>query len=267
MRKTSPRWRAAVATAVLACATTAVAGDTALIVLLDRQPYFQGSYGAYASPWSADSEPALLHGRDYADTITIDPLTFPDGTLISTRWPLAKPKKAGVWGYHALSFGNYDGGLPPAAVKPREVRHIRRLRETFAFRYDGSASFNLLNEFYLTSRPGDAAAKVIEVGVLLHAPASSMAFVRAGNRIATFDDGAGRVWLITRTGSYVTIARQDGTDLPHGTIDLKPILALLVRFHVITGREWFNGIAFGTEPTDEAGVTRLHIDHWRVDYD
>jgi hypothetical protein len=58
-----------------------------------------------------------------------------------------------------------------------------------------------------------------------------------------------------------------GEDFLQGEIDISRVLKLLVHSGVITGKEWFNGIAFGTEPTEGAGRTRLTIEHWRVDYE
>jgi hypothetical protein len=237
------------------------------VVLQDSQPYFQGSYGAYASPWSTSFDASLVHGKDYLDTITLEASSFPDGAIIDTRWPLTKPMNSGVWGYHALSFGNYDGGHPPKSVTPKQVRDIRRLSERFAFSYRGSDQFNLLNEFYLTSRAGAADAKVIEIGFFLHAPSSSVRFIEKGQKISAFNDSDGRQWQITRTNNYVTILPSGAKDFLQGEIDIRSALTLLVDRGAITGDEWFNGIAFGTEPTEGAGHTSLTIERWRVDYE
>lgn len=236
------------------------------IILPDQQPYFQGSYGAYASPWSIFFDKTLQQGVDYADSITIRPTTFPNGTIIDTRWPESPPTKTGVWGYHALSYGNYDGGKPPRAVVPRQVKDIAALRETFDFSWSGSARFNLLNEFYLTSAAGRSDAKVVEIGFLLHAPASSVDFVNAGTFIGNFREANGRMWTINRTRNYITIMPVDAQDCLRDRINIKVVLDFLVRKKVLTGLEWFNGIAFGTEPTSGAGTTRIAVNHWDVEY-
>jgi hypothetical protein len=256
-----------VATTLQMSCAVAASDNEQLIVLQDSQPYFQGSYGGYAGPWSTFFDASLVHGKDYLDTITLRPSSFPDGAVIDTRWPLTKPKNSGVWGYHALSFGDYDGGHPPKSVMPKQVRDIRRLSERFAFSYEGSDQFNLLNEFYLTSRAGEADAKVIEIGFFLHAPSSSVRFIEKGKKISAFNDSDGRLWKITRTNNYVTILPSGGKDLLQGEIDIRSVLKLLVDSGVITGSEWFNGIAFGTEPTEGAGHTSLTIERWRVDYE
>ena len=264
--------RPAIALCVAAAAfgllgSAVAAGKTErLIVLQDGQPYFQGSYSAYASPWSTFFDKTLVHGTDYLDTITVRPSTFPNGTLIETRWPTTTPVKSGVWGYHAVSFGNYDGGKTPKAVTPRRVKDIRKLEQAFAFAYSGSTNFNLLSEFYLTSRAGNAAAKVIEIGYFLHTPPSSARYNRAATPLGAFTDSAGRGWMITQAKTYVMVTPTDARDIPRGRIDIRELLDLLVRKGVISGDEWFNGIAFGMEPTEGGGRTRLRIIHWRVVY-
>jgi hypothetical protein len=235
------------------------------VVLQDGQNYFQGSFGAYASAWGTFFDKSLVRGKDYADTITLRPDRFPAGTVIDTWWPLTMPNK-GVWGYHSIFYGNYDGGHPPEAVKPRRVRDIRQLDQDFSFRYTGSAKFNLLTEFYLTGRAGDNAAKIIEIGFFLHTPEETMKFIRNGDYIATYRDATRREWRITRSGTYVTIVPTDGADIPDGRIDMLQVLNLLIKTGTITGAEWFNGIAFGLEPTVGAGKTRLLIRDWRVHY-
>ena len=244
------------------------ASETAdqIIILTDQQPYFQGSYEAYASPWSTFFDNRLVRGTDFLDTITVYPATFPDGTVIDSRWPLTKPEKSGVWGYHALSFGNYDGGHPPVLPRPQQVKDIHELSEEFEFSYEGSGNFNLLNEFYLTSLPGDAAAKVIEIGIFLHVPESTVRFIRSGEQIGVFTDQDGQIWKITQAKGYVMIVADGNADVRRGRADLRQILAFLMAKNVITGEEWFNGLAFGMEPVEGAGRTQLRIEHWRVVY-
>lgn len=252
-------------TLLLAGIASAQRGDPP-IRLRDGDPaWYKGRYSAYVSPWGAAAEKARI-GIDYADAITIRPRTFPDGTVIETLWPTRALTRAGVWGYMALSYGNYDGGAPPVAVVPRRVRDIRILAQSFAYRYAGSDRFNLLTEFYLTSRAGDSAAKVVEIGFLLHTSPSSRGFVAGGRSLGSYVDADGRRWLMTRNGNFVTIAPSGFVDVRQGRIDMRAALAALVRNGTITGAEWFNGVGFGTEPTVGAGRTRIDVARWRVDY-
>lgn len=252
---------------VLATAAWSLAAADAVIVLQDRQPYYRGSYQAFASPWSTFFETGLVHGVDYRDTIAVRPDAFPDRTVIESIWPARAPLKSGVWGYNALSFGNYDGGRPPVPVMPRQVMTIRRLDESFAFRAGGSPFFNLLTEFYLTSKAGDETAKVAEIGLFLHTPQTTAAFAGTGTLIGGYRDRQGRAWSVRRQGRYYLIVPTNGEDVTSGTIEIAPLLRWLMRRHVLTGHEWFNGIAFGMEPAPGGGRTRLIVDRWRVIYE
>lgn len=237
------------------------------ITLQDRENFYQGSYLAYASPWSTFVDTAMKRGEDFFDTITVNPETFPDGTVINSRWPTLRPMKTGVWGYHAVSFGRYDGGDPPEKVEPKQVKAIEQLVQCFKFSYKNSPNFNLLNEFYLTSAPGDTKAKVIEIGFFLHLPPNGgFDELSAKTKITRFKDSSYRDWVITRGEKFVTIFPEDGRDVTEGTIDVREFLKVLIDNGVITGNEWFNGIAFGMEPTRGGGQTELTVERWKVFY-
>lgn len=252
--------------AILALAALATSSPPSTIMLQDREPFYRGSYQAFASPWSTFLEPGLVHGIDYRDTIIVRPDSFPDGTIIDSIWPRRAPARSGVWGYNALSFGNYDGGRPPLPVTPRRVRDIHHLDEAFAFRYAGSPCFNLLAEFYLTARAGDEKAKLFEIGFFLHTPRTTAAYAGAGSLISSYRDRSGRVWTVHRQGTFHMIIPANGEDVQAGTIEIAPLLSWLMQKRILAGSEWFNGMAFGIEPAPGGGHTRVVVDHWRVTY-
>lgn len=234
------------------------------VTLQDQQNYTEGSYTAYASPWSIFFDKTLRHEVDYLDTISVQPATFPDGTVIRTQWPINHPMAKGVWGYMALGFGNYDGGKPEIHVLSHQVKDIKELNQAFSYKWQYSPNFNLLNEFYLTSKPGDSQSKMIEIGFLLHVP--DLAWANSSTVIGSLTDASRQAWSIRRAGNYVMIFPQDGRDILSGRINVLSFLKFLTLRGVITGNEWFNGIAFGMEPIKGAGSTQLTIDHWHVTY-
>jgi hypothetical protein len=83
-------------------------------------------------------------------------------------------------------------------------------------------------------------------------------------QIGTFTDPAGRGWTVARDdGAAFTMFRPtDGSDV-QGTIYWKEMLAFLISKSVITGAEYFNGIAFGPEPRLGNGAAQLSL---TVDY-
>ena len=238
--------------------------DAETVVLPDAKLYTRGLYSAYAAPFSSEVDRSLRRGPDYLDTITIQPSTFPNHTLFDVRWPARQHVPTGVWGYHALSFGNYGGGPVDTLIPPRQAGAIRELSSTFDYVFTGSANFNLLTEFFLTSRPGDAGAKVSEIGFLLHVPPATRAFMRRGETITDFTDRSGIAWRITRVGTYFMVAPVGERILARGTVDYAAVIRLLIAKGQIRSDSWFNGLAFGAEPTIGGGRTRLYVRRWQV---
>jgi hypothetical protein len=236
------------------------------LVKQDEELYTKGSYIAYAAPWSAQSS-KLKAGKDFVDTITIDEKHFPAKTRIAWHWPLDLPKRTGVRGYNALSFGNYDSGVPERPVTPIQVKAIRTGWQSFAWRYEPIAGdFNLLAELYLTSTAGNSEAKTVEIGFMLHAPDTTRQWVQSGVAKSDWRDAFGTTWEISQNKGpgipYVIFTPKGGTDLLKGRLDIKGALAELRRAGVISGDEWLNGVAFGAEPVSGSGF--IIVDDWTV---
>lgn len=239
--------------------------NTSLLTFLDRAFYTQGQYGAYASPWSTVYDSTLKRGIDYSDSIIVNPRTFTDSSIIGWRWPNRSSTATGVWGYMSVWFGNYDGGEPAVQVTPRQVKNITTLRQDFSLSPISSGSFNILNEFYLTSQAGNSAAKVIEIGYFLHSSTEASTFFSTGQPIGSYLDASGQMWDARIQGTFCMLIPRAGTDVLTGSIDVKAMLAFLTTKGVITGNEWFNGIALGVEPVSGSG--ELRIGRWSVTYD
>ncbi|WAC18286.1 hypothetical protein OVA24_13685 [Luteolibacter sp. SL250] len=249
----------------------AFAAEQGTRVLGDREFFTQGSFIAYAAPWSTDfgAGKALRHGIDYQDEITVRPETFPADVGISWHWPLTPPKETGVYGYHAISYGSYDGGIPEKAIPSRQVKAIATLTETFRFSTARPiGDFNLLTEFFLTKSPGTE-EKVAEVGFFLRTAKSAVEFADAGEQHGIFTDPAGRKWKVATQsaphGPYHMFIPEDAAEVPEGTIDFKAALDFLRAKKQITGGEWFNGLAFGIEPITGSGS--LHVERLSVRYE
>lgn len=249
-----------IALALIAGPSIAFAEETPRI-LADKEFFTKGSFIAYAGPWSTyfGTGKALKHGVDYADEIAVRPETFPANVEFSWHWPLTTAKNAGVYGYNALSFGNYDGGTPEVAVTPRQVKSIGALTETFHFAMARPiGDFNVLSEFFLTSEKGTE-KKVAEVGFFLRPAKSAITFADAGEQLGTFTDVTSRAWKVGKQPAphgpyymFITVG-----DVLEGTIDFKAALDFLRAKGHVTGEEWFNGLAFGIEPVTGSGSLRV----------
>jgi hypothetical protein len=230
-------------------------------VLADKAFYTKGSFIAYASPWSVDvaGGPALKQGVDYADEFVVRPGTFPADVEFSWHWPLTPPKHTGVYGYNAVSFGSYHGGVPEVPVPARQVKEIGTLSETFRFEMARPlGDFNVLTEFFL-AKESSGEPKVAEIGFFLRAAKSAIPFADAGEQLGTFTDASGRAWKVAKQPAphgpfYMFIA---AGEVLEGTIDLKAALDFLRSKKHVTGEEWFTGLAFGVEPVSGSGSLRL----------
>jgi hypothetical protein len=249
-------------------ALTSLAMAEAPTILQDKAFYTKGSWIAYAAPWSVDvkGSPALQHGVDYADEIAVQPETFPAHSEFSWQWPLTPPKHTGVYGYNALSFGSYDGGVPQTPITPRQVKTIGTLSETFRFAMPRSiGDFNVLTEFFLAEKESGE-PKVGEVGFFPHAAKTAIPFANAGEQLGVFTDATGRAWKVSKQpaphGPYYMFI--PAGDVLEGTIDFKAALDFLRAKGQVSGEEWFTGLAFGIEPT--AGSGSVGVENLSVTY-
>lgn len=231
-------------------------------ILVDREFYTKGSFIAYAAPWSVDvgGGPALKHGIDFADEIAVRPETFPANAELSWHWPLTPPTHTGVYGYHAVSFGNYHGGVPEVPVPARRVKEIRCLTETFRFDLAHPiGDFNVLTEFFLADKV-DGESKVAEIGFFLRPAKSALLFAAAGEQLGVFQDPSGRAWKVAKQpapyGPFSMFI--PASAVLAGTIDFKAALDFLRAKGGVTGEEYFTGLAFGIEPVAGSGSLHLH---------
>lgn len=237
------------------------------IVLGDQKFYSKGSFIAYAAPWSTYSGAgkALKHGVDFLDEITVRPETFPANVEFTWHWPLVAAKESGVYGYNAVSFGSYDGGVPQTPIKPCRVKELGTLVETF--RFDSArpvGDFNVLTELFLRKDP--EGEKIAEIGFFLRAAQSAVEFVNAGQQLGTYTDASGRAWKVAVQpaphGPYHMFLPEG--EVLEGAIDFKAALEFLRGKGRLTGDEWFTGLAFGIEPIMGSGSIRLK--NLAVDY-
>jgi hypothetical protein len=237
-------------------------------VLADKEFYTKGSFIAFAAPWSTEVKgaPPFQRGVDYADEIAVQLGTFPADVELTWHWPLTPPKHTGVYGYTAISFGSYDGGVPETPIPPRQVKAIVTLSETFHFAMARPiGDFNVLNEFFLCGK-STGEPKVAEIGFFLRTSRSATVFADAGEQLGTFTDASGSAWKVAQQpgpqGPYYMFL--PAGEVLEGALDFKAALDFLGTKTRLTGEEWFTGLAFGVEPI--AGSGSLHLQTLSVSY-
>lgn len=228
----------------------------------DSQNYFQGPYVAFAGDWSVTGgKVSLKRGVDYADHILINPQKFPTDTVMHWQWPQTRAK-SGVYGYLHVAYGNYAGGVPPKLIASRPISKISELKTHFAVQIDGGQSdYNLLSETFLTATPGGSPNSIMEVGFLPHISIAGREYFMLGKQLGIWTDPAGRRWKVAMQGHYCMFV-PDGPDMMEGVLDFGSAFVWLRSQGLLTGREWFSGVAIGIEPVLGSGSAQ--IKQWDV---
>jgi hypothetical protein len=234
------------------------------VLIRDSENYLDRQFLAFVGDWSVSTgKERLTRGPDYADSIIIDPRTFPNGSDIAWRWPDRPPQK-GVYGYLHLAYGSFAGGATKEPVAPEQVSRIRTLKTLFAVddvRSDGQ--FNVLSETFVTRAKGDFSTKALEVGFLTHLSDHGREHFDKARQIGTFTDPGGRRWTVAEMNGFCMFVPED-EPVSSGVLHYDAAFAWLVSKGLLTGNEWFNGLAIGVEPVSGSGG--LRVSRWEILY-
>lgn len=242
----------------------------ATIVVPDSTNFTLGRYLAYAAPYSLEraAQSKFVRGKDYLDTIEVRPSSFPSGSTLRWRWP-DRLSGSGAYGYMQLTFGNYDGGKPEVPVAPIRARDIRRFSQTYQVSLAGAPSgFNVLTEFYLTTRAGVAASKYEEIGFFANLSDDGQRFFDTARLVGTWTDDAGRQWIcrsIQAGSAHEYIMFYSGGQVLSGRLDMKSAIDWLASKDEVDLDHYVNGLAIGVEPV--RGVGAMAVPHWNVTLD
>jgi hypothetical protein len=234
------------------------------IVKYDGQNYYEGRYIAYAADWSAASGRInLQRGVDYRNVLIIQPGQFPARTTIQWHWP-DRTAKTGVYGYNHLAWGYYAGGVPKEQVRSAQVADIAELVTDFDVAVSAErGEFNVLSETFLTLKERDFSTRDVEIGFLTDASPTARRFAGRAKQFGTWVDPGGRAWNVTLHDKYCMFIPVRGA-MHRGRIHYGAAMKWLVARDVLTGREWFNGLAIGVEPV--SGMGAMDVKRWRVTY-
>ena len=216
------------------------------------------------STWN---ESGLVNGTDFTQSLTMENPNSPNiGTTITWNWPNT-PAGFNVYSYPGVYYGDYTGFNAPANdVTAEQINSIKTLTLSQNVSFSGNTDqYDGMYDGYTTSTPnGDASTVQHEVEVYIHSPGYVQDWIGTLPQ-HQFTDSQGMQWTIATQGNIVIFAPSDFHDLTNNTIDLKGLLQAAVADGVMSGSEYFNGIALGNEPREGSGS--MTINSFSVNYD
>ena len=222
-----------------------------------------GPYWAENSTWN---EGNLVNGTDFTQSVTLDSANFPNNTTITWNWPNT-PAGGNVYSYPAVFYGDYPGFPAPATdVTAEQVNNIHMLTLSQNVSLSGQTDqYDAMYDGYLTSTPDGGQSDIQhEIEVYVHQPSYVQDWI-ANLPQHSYTDSQGMQWTIASSGNIVIFAPTNGQDLTNNNIDLKGLLQAAAADGVISGNEYFNGIALGNEPREGSGSMTIHS--FSVNYD
>ena len=224
--------------------------------MTDLTGYSAGQYQSFLAPWNKGN---YIQGRDYTECIGYDEATFPNRQVIAWNWPAQPPRTRGVYNFLAVDFGNYFDTPVKEPIPPKAIADIKLLRQSFALVFHGDPqSYNVIQNMFLTSAPGDMKRRLFEIEIFLRTPNPSAQYVRSATPIGTFEI-SGQRWVATIDWRHhrglpdILIVPENLEDIPVASIDVKAFLDRLTKARILTGREYFNGIGLGVEVLNGSG--------------
>jgi hypothetical protein len=216
------------------------------------------------STWNQNG---LVNGSGFTQTLTMEDSNSPNiGTTIAWSWPNT-PAGYNVYSYPAVFYGDYAGFNAPANnVAAEQINSLKTLTLSQNVSFSGQTDqYDGMYDGYTTSKPdGDSSTVLHETEVYIHSPGYVQDWIENLPQ-NHFTDSQGLQWTIATQGNIVIFAPSDFRDLTNSTIDFKGLLQAAVADGVMSGNEYFNGIALGNEPREGSGSMTIHS--MSVNYD
>jgi len=229
-----------------------------------------GTYSAENSTWNVGN---LVNGTDFTESVTLDDPNSPNiNTTISWNFPNT-PASGNVYSYPAVHYGDFVYGPTNDVVTEQQVNDIKTLTLSQNVSLSGQTDqYDAIYDGFLTSAPGFGRSSALthEIEVYVHTPSYTRGWIESLPQ-QSFTDSQGMHWIIAVGGpggsgqNQIVFAPANFQDLTNHTIDLKGLLQAAAADGVISGNEYFNGIAFGIEPRQGSGS--MTINSFSVDYD
>jgi len=226
-----------------------------------------GSYTLDNSTWNVGN---LVNGRDFTETITVDDPNTPNmNTTFSWNFPNV-PAGGNVYSFPAIHYGQDYSMTAATHITPEQVNNIKTLTVSSNISLSGQTDqYDAIVDGFLTSTPnGGLESANTEFEIYLHTPTTTKGWI-GGLPQHTFTDSQGIQWIIAggggSAGKQIAFAPANFQDLTNVTVDLKALLQAAVADGVISGTDYFNGLAFGNEPREGTGSMTVHS--FQVNYD
>jgi predicted secreted protein len=226
-------------------------------------------YWAYDSVWNKGT---LVRGTNFTETITCYADSFPNYTSISWNWPNTIPTN-NTYSYPNIAYGQVGTGIaagasaPVTNITPSTINNITTLSLIHNVSLAGTTTeFDVHYFGTLTQTPG--ATDQVQFDLHVHAPQYVRDALTALSTKYSFTDSQSTVWYIINnpapTPHKIVFIRQDMGDLLNYTVDLKTLFLQAKANGLITGSEYFNGLALGVEPRTVSGtlsITSLSVSY------
>jgi hypothetical protein len=231
-------------------------------------------YHPTGSPYSAMNDMWGLYaaanaGAVYSGYLKVSPSTFPLRTTF--QWDVTPAAGYGsVSGYDYVCYGNYEKDASAIPGGSKQVNNITRLDVDQQWTFTGDNRTSLLCELFLDSAAvtaGVHANHTKELGFFPKPGPGSVTYFNSSRVVGSggFTDHNGVTWAVRQDfgaqGPYYMVHRPDHSAF-EGILPFADLFAFLKGLGEITGSEWVNGVAFGSEP--RIGIASYTLDKFDV---
>lgn len=227
----------------------------------------KGPYWAYNSTWNKGS---LVNGKDFTQSLTLDNANFPNGSVLAWSFPNT-PGPNNVYSAPCLMFGTYAQVVAPTPTIPyRQINTINTLMVTHNVTLNSDPTkFDAIYDFYLQSSTDTSSQGLFEIELHMHTPQYFIDWINASLMKYNFTDAAGTDWIIASNPGVnppmIIFVRADFADHLNATVDLKALLMAAKARGLLTGNEYFTGLAMAVEPREGSGS--MTVNSLSVTYD
>lgn len=219
------------------------------------------SYWINNSIWNVGS---LVMGKDYAQSVNVDPKAFPNGT--SLVWNYPHPADYRIFSFPEVVFGQSPGkagaympkGFDLVAPPLKRVNQFQELSATYDVVLSGDPfakkHSNIALDLWLTPTTSYGLADrkfELFIGVRLRSSCEGKFSYHLDLPSFSAD-----VWLFAR-GTWTEICLDPLREMFSGKIVVSDILKDLTAHGIISGEEFVGGVEFGVEPGGGVGAATI----------